>query len=174
MNIEKWLEARGLDIETATKYGVRQEGEWIAFPYLQQGKEIYRKLRSMTDKNFRCAPTGVPQNLLWNEDCLAEAPAKGAPLIITEGEMDCLAILQAGFHHVVSVPSGAKMAGQNQNVARFLGVQSQNDGQDGPKMKPHIEPFSKIILAVDCDAAGLELRRALAEFLEAEFCWVPA
>lgn len=169
-----WLEARGLSVEIAAKHGVRAEGPWLAFPYFLGGREIYRKRRSVERKDFNCAPSGVPQTALWNEQCLAEPNVDNSPLIITEGEADALAFLQAGYQFVVSVPSGAKEPGKAQNVHKHL---AENGADEGPevsyRLKPAIAAFGRIIVAVDNDVAGLDLRSHIVAFIGDEFCWLP-
>ena len=47
---EKWLEARGFDLETVTRYGLYtdrqcQDGRVLAVPYRRNGEVINRKYR---------------------------------------------------------------------------------------------------------------------------------
>ena len=89
---EKWLEARGLDLEVATHYGLytdRQSpgGRDLAIPYRRDGEVINHKYRG-PQKHFRQDP-GAPRSF-WNEDCLRDASLANEPLVITEGEPDAL------------------------------------------------------------------------------------
>ena len=76
-------------------------GLWgTAFPYYRNGELVNVKYRSL-DKEFSQVPK-AEKVLFGVDDC------KGASeIIIVEGEMDKLALEEAGFRHVVSVPDGA-------------------------------------------------------------------
>ena len=76
--------------------------------------------------------------------------------IIHEGELDAASSLAAGFKSVISVPAGA-----NSNLSwldRF--------------METHFEDLTEVIIAVDTDSAGLQLRDELINRLGAERCRV--
>jgi hypothetical protein len=62
---EKWLEARGLDLEVATRYGLytdwqNPDGRDLVIPYRRDGKIINRKYRG-PQKRFRQDP-GSPRS----------------------------------------------------------------------------------------------------------------
>src|SRR6185503_14623692 len=92
---------------------------------------------------FRQDP-GSPR-ALWNEDCLRDVTLASEPLIVTEGELDALAAIQAGFPRAVSVPDGA---GSNLD---FLG-----------ELWPLLKDSSHVILAGDGDEPGQKLDAELA------------
>ena len=71
---EKWLEARGFDLEVVTRYGLytdRQShnGRDLVIPYRRNGEVINRKYRG-PQKRFR-QESGAPRSF-WNEDCLRD------------------------------------------------------------------------------------------------------
>jgi len=74
--------------------------------------------------------------------------------IITEGEIDCLSLLEAGFKSVVSVPNGAgaSLEFMENCINDFAGVE-------------------KIILATDQDEAGYKLRDELSRRFGVERCY---
>jgi twinkle protein len=144
-----WLEQeRGLDLEIVTRYGVftdRQSlgGRDLAFPFIRDGKPINHKYRG-PGKDFR-QDKDAPR-ALYNEDCLRDPTLADHPLIFTEGEIDALTAIMAGYPRTVSVPDGA---GSNLD---FL-------------FDRHVWPLVKdcaIILAVDGDAPGEKFRHELA------------
>lgn len=161
------LEARGLDPEMALRYGVSGSevlgGDAIAIPYVDDGKRVGRKHRTLTGEKRFTQDKGTPQ-IFWNVDCLRDDTLKAEPLVITEGEMDALAALQAGYARVVSVPGGAP----NERVR----------GEEGKKYgflehaKALLDPSNveTIILAVDTDSPGANLRDDLALRLGAARC----
>jgi twinkle protein len=158
------ITARGLDLALCQRYGVRSSGEAIAFDYLVNGK-IHNTKNRLGKGNMPWAKTGVPL-VLWNVDALRGDPQE-RELIITEGEFDALACIQAGFLDAVSVPNGAPTSAQEDGEARFKYLFK------GEKLHPDIDKFNRIILAVDGDEKGLFLRDALAVRLgEARCLWI--
>jgi len=155
---EKWLEARGLDLEVVTRYGLytdRQSpgGRDLVFPYRRNGETINRKRRG-PQKRFR-QEAGAARSF-WNEDCLRDSTLADEPLIIAEGEADGLSAIQAGFPRSVSVPDGA---GSNLN---FVG-----------EIWHLLKDARQIILAGDGDDPGRKLNAELARRFGAARCaWV--
>ena len=78
--------------------------------------------------------------------------------IITEGEMDVLALHEAGIPNVISVPNGATL---NSNNLDYL-----------DNCIDYFEDKEKIILAVDSDEAGQALQSELVRRLGAEVCYL--
>jgi twinkle protein len=160
---EEWMELRGLDPSLASKLGIctRREGNanWIALPYVERGAVINHKYRMASEKRHRM-DEGAPLTL-WNHDVLLEETDR--PLIITEGEWDALAAIQAGFSRSVSVPNGApQQATDNPAEAKryeFLW-----------RSKDLIDRVKQIIIAVDGDAPGRILAADLARWFGPERC----
>ena len=78
--------------------------------------------------------------------------------VITEGEMDALALHEAGIKNVISVPNGATL---NSNNLDYL-----------DNCIDYFEDKNKVILAVDADEAGQALRYELIRRLGAEVCYL--
>lgn len=141
-----WLiETRGLDAALLDFMGVRQTqhpslGAAIAFPYRRNGEPYAAKFRT-DDKRF-LSTAGVSRGL-FNEDALRNVA--GARLIICEGEIDCLSIMQAGFDCVVSVPDGWSDKGE--------------PGRAIVDEEARIAVADEIIVAGDMDEAGASLPR---------------
>ena len=154
---ERWLVARGLDLEVATKYGLytdrrSQGGPELVIPYRRDGEIINHKRRG-PEKRFR-QDSGAPRSF-WNEDCLRDPTLAEQPILITEGELDALAAIQAGYPRTVSVPDGA-------------GSKLDLVGELWPLLKD-----GQVILAGDADDAGQKLNRELARRFGAARCsWV--
>lgn len=162
------LEARGLDVELASKLGFASVnradlgGEALVIPFHRNGEVVRRKYRTFgPDRRFsqdrgavRCA---------WNEDVLRDASLREQALIITEGELDALAALQCGFARTISVPDGAPPPGDR----------SADELETGQKYAwlRDIEPLTKrdlvseVILAVDGDENGAALLHDLSTLL---------
>jgi twinkle protein len=106
-----WLEARGIDTGLAEKFGletvIRGGKAWLAVPYREAGETVNHKYRLTSEKDHRM-DDGAPL-LLWNADCLQAPEVRNGqwPVVITEGEWDAMAAIQAGAPAAVSVPNGA-------------------------------------------------------------------
>lgn len=148
-----WLqEARKLDGALLAFMGVKviqhpQIGEAIAFPYQKAGEGYAAKFRTV-DKQWRSSQ-GVSRGL-YNADVLTAIPA--LPVVITEGEIDCLSVMQAGFERAVSLPDGWTAQGNKSDVL----VDAEKLLRDSPY----------VIVAGDSDEAGESLPRAVANVLK--------
>lgn len=151
---------RGLFESTMKRFGI-SEGEHyfpqigmkrnaIMFPYFREKKLVNVKYRD-GEKNFSLSAGSelIPFNL----DSIKDSTT----IIITEGEFDCMAIDQAGFKPVISVPNGASKG--NNNLSWL------------DNCIDHFEKAEKIILATDKDEAGTMLRTQLAARLGIERCF---
>lgn len=105
--VAAYLQKRGFSRETWERRGVGEVDGSIAMPYYQDGKLVLIKFRPPhkprkgEKKGWREAG-GKP--VFWGMDgCDTDKP-----LLICEGEMDALALDEAGIENVVSVPSGVE------------------------------------------------------------------
>jgi twinkle protein len=151
----KWLEDRRLDLEIVSKYGLytdRQSpgGRDLVIPYYRNGEIINRKYRG-PQKRFR-QDQGAPRSF-WNEDCLRDETLAKEPLVITEGELDALSAIQAGFLRTISVGDGA-----NSNLKFTTEIWSL------------LSDVSHVILAGDGDEPGQQLNAELARRFGAARC----
>ena len=156
-NMRRWFEDRGIPVEVAESEGVfkasrkmPQTGKvesCIVFPYTVEGELANRKYRDGA-KNFMLESGAklVP----WRIDSIRDT----AECIITEGEMDALSFLVAGYDNVVSVPNGA------QKNLTYL----------DDFIETHFENKTRIYIASDTDAKGLELRNELVRRFGEEKC----
>lgn len=159
----EYLENRGLDTEVAANLGVYTSKhlgtEVIAFPYLKEGKVVNHKYKNYLNTD------GVPpwsqdkggEKVVWNRSILEDQSLIDEPLIITEGEWDCIAAVQSGFVKAISVPDGAPSKH----------IEPDRDGVSNKysylrDMLPLIEECREIILCTDADTNGQVLRDDLA------------
>ena len=157
-----WLEsARGLDAGLCERMGLRavthrELGLSVAFSYRRNGEHFADKLRSLEKKSYRWQPTNV-EHSLYNLDVLFDDTLVSQQLVITEGELDCLSVIQAGRPRCVSVPDG-----WSEKAA----------GADRAKMRPIlaaeelIRKAPALIIAGDADPTGSAFIRALAALFE--------
>lgn len=160
----KWFNLRGISQQTLIKMKIGEGVEWmpgkgdrpegpintLQFPYFRNGQLINIKYRSR-DKGFRMF--GGAELILCNVDSIRDTDS----VIICEGEIDMLSLIEAGFENVVSVPNGASEGNANleylDNCYEFL---------DNKK---------KFILCTDNDDPGRALKEELIRRIGADKCF---
>ncbi|HNC23409.1 MAG TPA: LAGLIDADG family homing endonuclease [Opitutaceae bacterium] len=194
-----WLQhERGIDPEVATAMGLysvargvdgaaheNMTGRILAFPFFRHGEEVNTKYRDPHDKSRMWQRKGG-QHILFNRDCLLDPALEEGrlPLVITEGEIDCLTAAQVGFPLSTSVPDGAPPA-RDRNGALIAvpegtaDIDPETDHKFGFVLEawPLLSKVKRIILAVDDDEPGHRLRDELARRLgraRCEFVTYPA
>ncbi|KAK9834060.1 hypothetical protein WJX81_006707 [Elliptochloris bilobata] len=162
---------RGISPAVVERNGIQQEKRWshkreryvdmIAFPYYRNGELVNVKYRSL-DKEFSQVPK-AEKVLFGLDDC-----AGASEIIIVEGEMDKLALEEAGFRHVVSVPDGAPPSVREgalpppEEETKFAYLWN---------CRAVLDQAARIILATDGDAPGQALAEELARRLGRDRCW---
>lgn len=155
-----FFQKRGITTEVLIRNRISMERVWmpqledevqsIAFPFYKGGEVVNIKYRDK-DKNFR--QVAGAQKILYKYDDIREVT------IITEGEMDALAIEVAGFQNAVSVPDGAPSpdAKHFENKFEFLDDEA-------------LDKVKTFILAVDNDEPGTKLEDELSRRLGRDKC----
>lgn len=128
----------------------QKEEDCICFPYLEDGVLKNTKFRD-AGKRFKLVKGA--ELIPWNIDAIRGKDK----CYITEGEIDGLSLIAVGLDEVISVPNGA--GGSNlQWLDRFV--------------ESHFDDKKQIVLAMDTDKRGVELRDELVRRLGAERCFV--
>lgn len=160
--MEYMVDRRGIPMDVLTRMKIEERLEFlpqtgkeeacICFPYLEDGVMKNMKFRDAA-KHFKMVKGA--ELIPWNIDAI-----KGKEkCYITEGEIDALSLIAAGLEEVVSVPNGA--GGANlQWLDRFV--------------ESHFDDKTEIILAMDTDKRGVELRDELVRRLGVDRCKVVA
>lgn len=152
--VEEYLSKRGFSRQTWEQRKVSSDDKGnIIFPYYENRELVLIKFRPAHKikkgemKSWR-EEGGKP--VLWGmDDC---NPAE--PLVIVEGEMDALALDEAGIKNVVSVPSGAEDLTWIETCWDWL------------------QQFKKIIIWGDQDEPGQEMVRKVINRLGEYRCYV--
>ena len=157
----EWFKTRGISQETLADLRVSEGPEYmpqtgktentIKFNYFMGEDLINIKYRDGR-KNFKLFKGA--EKVFYNIDSIVGFEY----CIITEGEMDVLALHEAGITNAVSVPNGATL---NTNNLEYL-----------DNCIDYFEDKEKIILAIDQDAAGQALQTELIRRLGAEVCYL--
>lgn len=190
-----WLESRSIDPETASRMGLftarhvqggdpapDAAGNILVFPYLDGGEEVnakYRVREATGGKRF-WQRSGA-RKTFFNADILDDPAthAGQAPLVITEGEMDALAAIQAGFPFAVSVPDGAPPARDDQgNLIAVPDTADDVTPEHDDKYRfvfnnwDRLKRIKRFVIASDGDEPGQRLALELARRLGRSRCSV--
>ena len=159
--VQEWFEGRGITQRTLDDLNVGQGPEYmpqtgkqentIQFNYIMGNELVNIKYRDGR-KNFKLYKGAEKvfyniNSIIGHKDC-----------IITEGEMDVLALHEAGITNAISVPNGATL---HHNNLDYL-----------DNCIDYFDDKEKIIIAVDTDEPGLALRAELVRRLGAEVCYL--
>tara|TARA_E500000178_G_scaffold170241_1_gene169590 strand:+ start:500 stop:2209 length:1710 start_codon:yes stop_codon:yes gene_type:complete len=156
----KWFEGRGISNNTLVKMKITEGKEFmpqtgkeentIQFNYFINNELINIKYRD-GKKNFKLVKGA--EKIFYNIDSTVGHDY----MVIVEGEMDALSFVEAGISSVISVPNGATVSNNN---LEYL-----------DNCIDYFENKEKIILAVDQDEAGENLKQELIRRLGAEACY---
>ena len=159
--VVEWFNTRGISQKTLTDLNVGEGPEFmpqtgktentIQFNYLMGEQLINVKYRDGR-KNFKLYKGAEKvfyniNSIVGYEDC-----------VITEGEMDVLALHEAGITNAVSVPNGATL---NSNNLDYL-----------DNCIDYFDNKERVILAVDDDEPGQALQQEFIRRLGAEVCYI--
>ena len=160
-NVETWFGTRGISKKTLNDLQVTEGPEFmpqtgkqentIQFNYFMGGKLTNVKYRDGR-KNFKLYKGA--EKIFYNIDSIVGYDT----CIITEGEMDVLALHEAGIPNAISVPNGATL---NNNNLDYL-----------DNCIDYFDDKTRIILAVDADEPGQMLCKELVRRLGAEVCYL--
>ena len=159
--VEGWFETRGISKQTLSDLKITEGPEWmpqtgktenvIKFNYFMGDQLINVKYRDGR-KNFKLFKGA--EKVFYNINSIVGYEY----CVIVEGEMDVLALHEAGVTNAISVPNGATL---NTNNLEYL-----------DSCIDYFEDKEKIILAVDDDEAGQALQSELIRRLGSEVCFI--
>ena len=157
----EWFKTRGISAQTLIDLKISEGPEWmpqtgktenvIKFNYFMGGELTNVKYRDGR-KNFKLYKGA--EKVFYNIDSIVGYEY----CVIVEGEMDVLALHEAGITNAISVPNGATL---NSNNLDYL-----------DSCIDYFEDKEKIILAVDSDEAGQALQTELIRRLGSEVCFL--
>ena len=157
----KWFESRGISQKTLDDLMVTEGPEYmpqtgksentIQFNYIVGDELVNVKYRDGR-KNFKLYKGA--EKVFYNINSTVGYDT----CVITEGEMDVLALHEAGIKNAISVPNGATL---NSNNLDYL-----------DNCIDYFENKEKVILAVDNDEPGQALQQEFIRRLGAEVCYI--
>ncbi len=148
---QRYLNSRRISMDSIRRFklGVRtKDGKrWLSIPLLSGGEWANVKYRSLPpaekafEREYGC------RSVLFN----GNAVVKHDEVIITEGEIDAITLIQNGFENAIGTTAGA--------------------GSFDPAWVTDLEKCKKIYLCYDSDEAGQNGARASARRLGYNRCW---
>jgi len=150
--VEEYLQTRSISKTTLDMVDVQQDSNHnIVFHYYDTNDVLtlvkYRPARKV-DKGEKfkswCQKDTDTMPLLYN---MNRVDFTNGPLLICEGEIDCLAAIESGYKNSVSVPLGANNYGWIETNWEWL------------------ELFDKIVVWADSDEAGFKMRKEVCQRL---------
>lgn len=149
-----WLTTtRKLTAKSINAYRVAVKGDAIMFPYLRGDDLVFAKYRKWADKAFWTDANLEPALFGWQA-----VDPKARAVIITEGELDAMALYEYGFP-ALSVPFGGG-AGDKQ---RWIDFEYER-----------LAAYDEIYLCLDADKDGQVATEEIARRLGRERCRVVA
>jgi len=159
--VEDWFKTRGISQKTLQDLHVSEGTEFmpqtgktentIQFNYFMGDQLINIKYRDGR-KNFKLFKGA--EKVFYNINSTVGYDW----CVIVEGEMDVLALHEAGIKNVISVPNGATL---NSNNLDYL-----------DNCIDYLDDKTKIVIAVDADDAGQALKHEFVRRLGAEICYL--
>ena len=142
----KYFLKRGIGHEVVEKYvsaATFKNGTVAAFKFTYRGEHVFTKFRNIFykkgDKQAKELPEKDGKPVLWNIDNIDYSK----PVILTEGMIDALSVIQAGFDNVVSVPMGC-------NNFKWIDLCWEE-----------IQKINEWVLYMDNDEAGYKMQKEL-------------
>lgn len=143
--VSAWLKSRGISEETAAKFKLAAKAdEAVIFPSMQDGQLVHLKFRSVDEKKF-WSSKGTGKYLFGWQALKKDVRS----VVLTEGEMDCLAAAEYGLQ-ALSIPFGAGKGEKQEWI--------ENEWM-------HLERFDTIFLMVDWDVAGQRTKQEMIDRL---------
>lgn len=144
---QSYFAARGIGPDALAEMGVVAGHGVIKFPYFFRGQHINTKHRRIAKKQMKMEAGA--RLTWWNIDRVADS----RNIIIVEGEIDLLTLVEAGLRNVISLPNGA----QTGSMSFFNDIDWDN--------------VDNVYLAGDMDEPGEKCMNECAARIGKEKCW---
>jgi len=173
-----WFGKRFISEKTLNKFMIFCREEWmpqtnkkencICFPYFREGSLVNVKYRDGA-KNFKLVKDA--ELIFYNLQSLGQKKH----CIITEGEIDCMSLYEAGFGIDQEVSADAEL--MNDEYSKWAIVSVPNGASKGSQKMEYLdncseyfEGLEEIVIATDGDEAGSLLKDEIIRRLGVERC----
>lgn len=177
-DIVKWFKNRGISESTLNRFLIYSKREWmpqtqkeencICFPYFKDGELVNVKYRDGR-KGFKMHKDA--ELVFYNLNSVSDKKY----CIITEGEIDCMAVYEAGFGVDKEVSEEGELL--NDDFSKWAVVSVPNGASKGSQKLEYLDNCAEwfiglheIIIATDGDEAGQALAQELIRRLGVERC----
>lgn len=174
----QWFLKRGITRKTIDKFMVFSKEEWmpqtqgkencVCFPYFRDGEIVNIKYRSAA-KHFKLVKGA--ELIFYNLNTIGDKRY----CIITEGEIDCMSVYEAGYGVAQDISPEAELL--NDKFSKWCVVSVPNGASKGNSNLDYLDNCAdwfiglhEIIVATDDDVAGHALRDELIRRLGVERC----
>jgi len=175
---EEWFKNRGISVATLNKFMIFSKEEWmpqtnqeercICFPYFRDGELVNVKYRDGR-KGFKMVKDA--ELIFYNLQSIGDKKC----VIITEGEIDCMSLYEAGFGHDQKANDDGELI--NEQFSKWAVLSVPNGASKGNQRLDYLDncadwfgSVSEIIIATDRDDAGNALKDELIRRLGVERC----
>lgn len=175
---EQWFRVRGISRGTLSKFMIFNREEYmpqtsqkencVCFPYFRDGEIVNIKFRDAR-KNFKMVKDA--ELIFYNLPSIGNRKH----CIITEGEIDCMSVYEAGFGHDVDTSTGEIL--EVTELSKWATVSVPNGASKGNQRIEYLDNCSdwflglhEIIIATDGDEPGKMLKDELIRRLGVERC----
>lgn len=174
-----YFSKRAISKNTLDKFIIFTKEEWmpqtqkkencICFPYFREGEMVNTKYRDAR-KGFKLVKDA--ELIFYNLSAIGERKK----VIITEGEIDCMSVYEAGYgvEQVIDEETGEL---KNGNFSELVAISVPNGASKGNQRLDYLDNcadyfigLSEIIIATDNDEAGKMLKDELIRRLGVERC----
>jgi twinkle protein len=179
--VVSWFSSRGISQKTLEKFMIFSREEWmpqtqkkencICFPYFRDGSLINVKYRTAR-KEFKMVKDA--ELILYNLNTVGEKKH----CIITEGEIDCMSLFEAGFGGNGDTDETTGEIKENQ-FSKWCQLSVPNGAAIGNQKLDYLDNcaewligIEEFVIATDGDAAGEQLKAELIRRLGVERCRV--
>ena len=184
--ILKWFNGRGISVGTVESMGIVSgtrrgsgegfrvvpdpKGDVICFPYVVNRQAVNVKFRDLDKKAFSQKVGG--EKVFYNSQVLDDEQLIDgrAALVIVEGEMDLLSLLEAGYPFVVSVPDGAPPALNGPSDTADFDPAHDTKYSYIARHWEQLKKIKRIVIATDADGPGQRLASELVRRLGRARC----
>jgi twinkle protein len=175
---EATLEAFGIarvmhQMPVINRHGEEVEGQWeeracIAYPYVDAGELVNVKYKAVYDRGGKLLKRFVqeksPRPSLFNIDAFRDPEGIG---VFVEGEDDVMALHEVGYVQVTTLANGAP-----KRLSKTYDPANDTDERYAALVgEERIAKLSRIYLAGDTDAAGMNHREEIARRVGKWRCW---
>lgn len=177
-DVVKWFAGRGISRGTLDKFMIFTKREWmpqtqkeencIGFPYFRDGELVNVKFRDGR-KGFKMVKDA--ELIFYNLQTIGEKKH----CIIVEGEIDCMAVYEAGFGVDKIVSEEGELL--NDEFSKWCVVSVPNGASNGNQKMEYLDHCAEwfvglheIIIATDGDEPGNKLAQELIRRLGVERC----